>query len=635
MGRNPFRITYPNNGRILLDGGLNNKYNKSIIKENESPDCLNVVFSNRGVETREGATKLNTTAVGSFACDGLYTRRDRDGSETMCAFFNGDMFTLGTTTFTTVPSAQSVFTAGQRVAAAQYENHIFFCTGGTDAYKYNGTDFTRHGVPAPTATLTAATAPSGTNLTGDYSYKVTYVNSQVVEGDLGPVSNTLSVASQDIRLTSIPVAPQSFGVNSRKLYRTVTSGTTYLLVTTISDNTTTTYDDGVADGSLGAAAPTDKGLPPDFTSIVQHKDRLWAITGTDNFVYYSDVGEPYTWPSTNFLTVGDDSSDLPTSLGVHNDQVIVFGENTHEFVYIGDTTDVTTWVQIKGQSKVGCKSPYGIAENEAGTVFPAFDKGQLVGFALIRGINVDKSATFLTVATAISDFESDRIEPDIDLIQEAQVKKISAATYKGKVWISVAYGASQTTNNRVYQWDFSLERSGQGTTWAPFTGTPFNVAQFTVYDGKLYGGTSDATGYVYQFEDGTYNDDGAAIDSYFWTKEFAGFSSDTNMHKDFRFANVLVENAGAYYMNVKYRVDSDKGDGNTVTINLDPGGSLWGVAEWGTDVWGGGDNEQEPRLTLAGVSGKRIQFRFDNQNTADQKFRVDGLQISYNRKGLR
>lgn len=635
MARNPFRITYPGNGRLIFDGGLNNKFQKSIIESNESPDCKNVMFTNRGVETREGSTKLNTTAVGSFACDGLYTRRDRDGSETMCAWFNGDMFRLATTTFTTIPSAQSVFTAGQRVAAAQYENHIFVCTGGTNAYKYNGTDFTRHGVPVPASTFTAATAPTGTGLTGDFLYAMTNVNTNLVQGDLGPIEGTFTASNENVRLTSLPVAPQSHGVSSRKIYRTADGGSVYKLVTTINDNTTTTYDDAILDANLGLTAPSDAGLPPNYVSIVQHKDRLFMITGTDNKVWYTDLAEPYTIASTNFVLVGDDSSDLPKALGVHNDQICIFGENTHEFLYIADPADDSTWSRIKGQSQLGCKSPYGIANIPRGLVFPAFDKGDLVGFSLISGINTEKSATFLTVATALSEFKSDKIEPDIFLIQEGQVNNISAITFNNKLWISVTYGVSNITNNRVYVYDFNMTTAGADPAWAPYTGIPFNSSQMTIYDSKLYSGTSDDTGFVYQFEDGTHNDDGVAIDSYLWTKEFGGFDDHLNKHKDFRTANVLVENAGAYSMNIIFRVDSDKGAGNTQAISLDPGGSVWGVMEWGTDAWGGGSNEKEEQVTLQGVKGKRIQFRFDNQNTADQKFRVDGLLMTYNKKGTR
>ena len=68
-----FRIVYP---MEAFDGGLNNKYEPNIVLDNESPDCKNVVFDDRGgVQTRQGCSQLNTAAVGSFAGDGLFTYR--------------------------------------------------------------------------------------------------------------------------------------------------------------------------------------------------------------------------------------------------------------------------------------------------------------------------------------------------------------------------------------------------------------------------------------------------------------------------------------------------------------------------------------------------------------------------------
>jgi len=75
------------------------------------------------------------------------------------------------------------------------------------------------------------------------------------EGSLGaesPSSNT--TGSGRISLTSIPTSGDST-VTARKIYRTVVDGSTYKLLATINDNSTTTYADNTADGSLGADAP--------------------------------------------------------------------------------------------------------------------------------------------------------------------------------------------------------------------------------------------------------------------------------------------------------------------------------------------------------------------------------------------
>jgi photosystem II stability/assembly factor-like uncharacterized protein len=75
----------------------------------------------------------------------------------MIAFAGGSAWTLAGTTFSTIASAQSVFTAGFRVAAAEYQQHMFIGNGGVVPYKYNGTAFHRHGVYPPTTTSTVST----------------------------------------------------------------------------------------------------------------------------------------------------------------------------------------------------------------------------------------------------------------------------------------------------------------------------------------------------------------------------------------------------------------------------------------------------------------------------------------------
>jgi len=628
------RRIFPPNGRQFFDGGLNNKFERSIIDGNESPDCANVVFENGAVGTRYGVTKINST-IGSFVGDGIHTRRDNTGAETMIVHAGGTSWGWTGSTFTTIGSAQSVWTAGQRVGSVQQENHIFFGNGGVIPYKWNGTDFTRHGAYPPTTTFTAATAPTGTTLTGEYSYKMTWVNSALVESDVGPVSNTFTAAGADIRLTSLPVAAQSYGVDSRKLYRTETSGSTYRLLATISDNTTTTYDDAIADASLGANAPTDQGVPPMWKFACFHQQRLFMNDPSNpNFVIYSELNNPYVVKAENFIRIGDNATDIVKGLAVYQDSVAVYCEKSIWLVYMQDT-DPANWSVIKTRSPYGSNSPFGIADFDNKQLFPAMQNDKFVGFAALNGAALDPDVTFLTVASAGSDLKSDRIETDMFLVQEPYVGNISAIVFKNKLWLSVTYGDGNTTNNRIYQMDFSISNltKKQRESWVPFTG--LNSAQFTEYDGNLYYVGSTANGFVYQAEDGTYTDDGSAIDSYYWTKEYSGLKEETNFHKDFRYANILVEQAGNYPMDVTYRVDSDDGDGVTDEIDLDPGGSLWGSMEWGTDEWGGGKVQEEVRFDLGSSAGKRIQFKFSNQNTSGQRFKVHGMNFVYNRKGYR
>lgn len=77
------------------------------------------------------------------------------------------------------------------------------------------------------------------------------------EGSIGtgsgpPGANTAS--GNHVALTGIQIGPA--GTTQRKVYRTTAGGAQLKLVTTIADNTTTTYTDSTADASLGANAPS-------------------------------------------------------------------------------------------------------------------------------------------------------------------------------------------------------------------------------------------------------------------------------------------------------------------------------------------------------------------------------------------
>lgn len=635
MASNRFEMLYPAKGRIGFDGGLNTKFDKQLIADNESPDCQNVIYGNGTVETRGGTTKLNTATVGTFACDGLYTRHGNAGTQTMLAWFGGSLYGLGTTTFTAIASSVSLFTAGNRVSAAEYENHIFFGNGGAVPMKYNGAHFTRHGIYAPTTTMTAASAATGSALTGEYSYKVTYFNANLVEGDVSPVSNTLTVSGKNISLTSIPVAAASFGVAGRYLYRNVSSGTVYKRLATLSDNTTTTYEDAIADASLGVTAPSDNGVPPVYSVVVYHQARLFMIDPATDLVWYSELGNPYVVKAENFRRIGDTSGEVPKTLNVYDNGIIVGTANGSLWLIYMPDTDDANWVDVRFKTDFGSKSPFAGFYFNNRLMMAVMQNSKFVGFAAIAGNAVEPSVTLLTTSSAMGETYSDKIESQIFDIQEAYVGNISSIVHKNKAYITCTYGASNTTNNRIYFFDFSQENlsKSQKFMWAPWTG--LSAAQFCEYAGALYYATSTATGFVYRMNSNVYSDDGAAIDSYYWTKEFDGGPGYESHYKDFRWINLLYELSGAYYATMAIRTDSTTGAGTNQAIDLDPGSTVWGSMRWGIDTWEPGQATEDSQISLGTFAGKRIQFKFTNQNTAGQKFKLVGMNLMFNVRGRR
>ena len=633
-----FRAVYP---LKAFDGGLNNKYDATIIDDTEAVDCLNVVFDEAGgVKTRPGIKKFNTTSVGSFAGMGLFTARFNDGTEQMLGWWNGSMYKLATTTFVTVPSAQSVFTAGTRVDAAMYQNLMFFGNGGSKPYKWNGTEFTRQGVPQPNSGPTAASNVAGANLppTGDINYKVSYVNSYSVQGDVSAETTTLTIAtSASVSLTSLPLAPTSFGVNARKLYRRDSgSGGSYKLVTTINDNTTTTYLDSIPTTSLGATAPTDQGEPPNWKFIKSHKERLFVVEPLNpQLLYYSELGEPFTFKVTNFFKIQNGDGENITGINIHTDAISIYKDASVWLLFMPDT-DPTNWVALRTNAKYGGSSHFAIADYNNLQLFIGKRYTKVSGFHALAGVNTLPDATQLTTTGVYSESQSDRIEDEVFAFVQSLLSTSCAIDYKNKIWFSVATGVG-ALNNKVYQFDYLRRNEDIKTgSWVPHT-HPVGFGSFTVYSGILYGQAATANGFVYQMEnEASFTDDGTAINSYWLSKEFTGHKVHLENQKDFRFSNFVVEALGAYFMNVRRIIDGDTSLGVTTPISLDPGGSIWGAMTWGSDVWGGAKLRKKVTLYFGTAAGKRLQLRFDNQNTNNQGFHVYGTaSYSYNARGKR
>lgn len=140
-------------------------------------------------------------------------------------------------------------TGGDNIAFGFYAGHNI-ATGSknvfigpyADAYVPNGTGMT-------------ATAVSGVGLTvGTYVYRVTFVIDGVETGLSEPSANTTTTSgNQQVNLASIPVYTGPRTCSARKVYRSPVGGENqHYLVATLADNTTTTYSDTTADGSLGA-----------------------------------------------------------------------------------------------------------------------------------------------------------------------------------------------------------------------------------------------------------------------------------------------------------------------------------------------------------------------------------------------
>jgi hypothetical protein len=122
------------------------------------------------------------------------------------------------------------------------------------------------------------------------------------------------------------------------VYRTIAGNTgNYLLLTTVADNTTTTFSDTVADGSLGAAAPSS-----DTTPVVRVEMAGGAITATAS----GDVSACYN-TTTFSLTQG---SVCGTSLLADKDGILPLA---HGLDYVMQMQPVSYVRKVNGNPEIG------------------------------------------------------------------------------------------------------------------------------------------------------------------------------------------------------------------------------------------------------------------------------------------
>jgi len=196
---------------------------------------------------------------------------------------------------------------------------------------------------------------------GVWSYKITFIDENGFESNAGPSSieadnSTGSTNYARIDLSEIPTSSNP-AVVKRRLYRTAASGSEYLFLDTINDNTTTTYTDTTSDVSLGTATPPVVGddvfdnSPPPSAGIMVMWKRTAFVAGdplNPNTLTYSRYDLPDAFPLANTIEFDDRVTGLfKTRLG------LVVTTETAFWRIIGDNPDYTVDVVNQGFGGVG------------------------------------------------------------------------------------------------------------------------------------------------------------------------------------------------------------------------------------------------------------------------------------------
>ena len=251
-------------------GGFVDNYAINLLKSNELYDARNVIFDDIGsVETRPGLDGLLSIKMNAVIKKLFFFKKENTPVIFLAAYSNKiGKYNYTTKTFDDVITGFSNSSVVPDIV--DYKNKAYIISQGDNIKVYDGSTYWDAGLVKPTSpptvavsinapsdTLTAADAGSGSSKTGTFKYVVTFVTADGESGQ-SDASSQVTVASKDIALTNIPVGKTGEGVTARKIYRTKANGIEYYYLTTINDNTTTNYTDNMADSALGTDTPPDR-----------------------------------------------------------------------------------------------------------------------------------------------------------------------------------------------------------------------------------------------------------------------------------------------------------------------------------------------------------------------------------------
>jgi hypothetical protein len=250
---------------------------------------------------------------------------------------------------------------------------FLFVAGGGMLFKVDQAGLVSNwGIAAPADGMTAADGGAGA-LSGVYKYRVTFKNTVTGHrSNANPTTvTTASLTNRAVLLSSIPTS-SDLQVDAREIWRTVTNGSVFFLLTTIFGNTITTLTDNIVDANLSPTQlPTDN-LPPDatfFDVAGPHAGRAWwldSTAGKRGRILYSPIGRPESIVGFIEPTNDDDPMQKIVSWGGS-----LWGFSaTHLFQILGDD-EPFVFVEVSGAQGTG--SPHTVTPTRIGIMYQSED----------------------------------------------------------------------------------------------------------------------------------------------------------------------------------------------------------------------------------------------------------------------
>ncbi len=488
--------------------------------------------------------------------------------------------------FLTSPSTvYTGLTAGKKCTFGILNDKLFISNGFDYPLVYDGTYVKQMGAPTAKDLLVAG------SLTGAYYYAMTYVIDGV-EIILGTISNTITVSSKSIDL-DLPVGIAT--CTARKIYRTEAGGSTLKLLTTISDNTTTTYQDNTVDGSLGANIPsTNSSCPtPQFITVKDEKIIGAVNANRPNYLYVTEFEVEVFFNTSGVYDVsgvGNDNSPLTGLIEDYN-QIVVFSE---KHVYLADTSGLTTSVK-QTTSNVGCIDGFSIARIPENDIL----QGGIMFVSNLYDVRIFSGNIATNLATSFDNLTTNNFSIALDkdsLKNQLKDNPLEAAFYDYKYHL-IAETFMYVYDIRISGWTKYFIKT---TSYTPVYWRFFEIGQ-TLYVSQKN------TGIVEQMYNSiTYR--GEEITAFFETPEIAVGTE----RKFFKNLYIYYDKSGTNTLTALATIDSTK----TVTATITYDGAYYDFDYFDEDYYETTEDEEDYKVIYINKYANWMRFKVSTQTQA-------------------
>jgi len=477
----------------IIDGfkTINKKLKKNLLPKDVGFNALNLRFDETygGLAKRKTRSKYNQTTLGTNDFTGIHRYYKNSNASAHLIMGNDTNCQVG---YDSVGVFSNIKTGLKTVQMSfqTYKDLEYIVNGSDNNFVFNASEKTTTvedmGIPSITAP-TAVISDTAGNLSGSVTYAVSQQLDGYQEGNASPSSASVDVNGSHGKVT-MPTSVNT-RCTGRYLYRSRAGGGALYRLATISDNTTTSYDDNIADSSLDTSIlyPINYGIPDIYKYITLHKERLFLANTPESKsdIVFSDIRSGSSYPDVfrpnNVLYIAKDDGDEITAL--KNDQygqLIVFKKNSVRLINTVSDSPLNWWIS-DNLSVQGCVSPYTAASTPMGIIYMTRYGENRKRLVLWTGQRVQ----------VIPQLEG--LEPILTEILDTDLNTMQGHYHNGYYYMSyrdpksgVAYQNRVLVINTL-DWSWSIDKK--------------NVANFCSWnggndEGELYTTTSDGTGFI-------------------------------------------------------------------------------------------------------------------------------------------